>query len=40
VVVHVPVPAAALVCNPPEDGQYAASCGDMPWVVGAAPSGI
>ena len=38
VVVHVPVPKAAIVCTPPADGQYAATCSDMPWVVGSAPS--
>jgi hypothetical protein len=32
VVVHIPVPGDALVCAPPADGQYSASCGDMvPW---------
>jgi hypothetical protein len=35
VVVHVPVPADALVCSPPEGGQYAADCGATPWVLGA-----
>jgi hypothetical protein len=39
VVVHVPVPAGAIVCTPPADGQYAATCSSMPWVVGGAPSG-
>jgi hypothetical protein len=34
VVVHVPVPAAAIVCSPPEGGQYADSCTELPWVVG------
>lgn len=29
VVVHIPVPSAAVVCNPPTDGQYAGTCGDM-----------
>jgi hypothetical protein len=38
VVVHVPVPKAAIVCTPPADGQYAATCSDMPWVVGSAPA--
>ena len=33
VVVHVPIPAAAIVCEPPTGGQYADSCGDMPWIV-------
>jgi hypothetical protein len=36
VVVHVPVPAGAIVCTPPADGQYAATCSSMPWVVGAS----
>jgi hypothetical protein len=34
VVVHVPVPAAAIVCSPPEGGQYTDSCGELPWVIG------
>ena len=34
VVVHVPVPAGAIVCTPPADGQYSATCSSMPWVVG------
>jgi len=33
VVVHIPIPAAAIVCNPAPD--VAESCGAMPWVVGA-----
>jgi hypothetical protein len=33
VVVHVPVPAEAIVCTPPADGQYAADCSSMPWVL-------
>lgn len=32
VVVHVPIPAAALECAPGE-GQYAGSCSETPWVV-------
>jgi cysteine-rich repeat protein len=35
VVVHVPVPAAAIVCAPPADGVYTDSCGELPWVIGA-----
>jgi hypothetical protein len=35
VVVHVPVPAEAIVCSPPTDGSYTNTCGAMPWVVGA-----
>jgi hypothetical protein len=32
VVVHIPVPGDAIVCAPPADGQYSATCGDMvPW---------
>jgi hypothetical protein len=32
VVVHIPIPADAIVCAPPADGQYSASCGEMvPW---------
>jgi len=38
VVVHVPVPAASIVCTPPTDGPYAATCGDLPWVVTAENS--
>jgi hypothetical protein len=38
VVVHVPIPAAAVVCSPPEGGQYSATCGDIPWVVTAENS--
>ena len=34
VVIHVPVPKDAIVCEPPADGQYN-DCSDMPWVVGA-----
>ena len=34
VVVHVPIPSGALVCNAPEDGQYADTCGQRPWEVG------
>jgi hypothetical protein len=33
VVVHVPVPSAAVVCAPPAGAEE--SCGAMPWVVGA-----
>ncbi len=42
VVVHVPIPSAAIVCTPPTDSPYAASCGDTPWVVtveNSSPSG-
>jgi len=35
VVVHVPIPSAAVVCAPPTDGQYAGTCSDQPWVVTA-----
>jgi len=28
------VPAAAIVCNPDPEHQYADTCGDMPWVLG------
>ncbi len=38
VVVHVPVPASAVVCTPPAGGQYSATCGQQPWVLGA-PTG-
>jgi cysteine-rich repeat protein len=34
VVIHVPVPAAAIVCAPPADGPYTESCGELPWVLG------
>ena len=34
VVVHIPIPSAAIVCAPPADGQYSATCGDMvPWTA-------
>ena len=33
VVVHVPVPASKVVCEPPEDGQYSASCTNPPWMI-------
>jgi hypothetical protein len=33
VVVHVPVPASKVVCNPPADGQYSKSCDAQPWVL-------
>lgn len=35
VVVHVPLPAAQIVCEPPEDGTYSATCGEQPWVLEA-----
>jgi len=35
VVVHVPVPEAAIVCTPDPDDQYTDSCGQLPWVIGA-----
>jgi len=39
VVVHVPVPSAAIVCETPEGAPYAETCGDLPWVVTAENSG-
>tara|TARA_R110002073_G_scaffold303128_6_gene471295 strand:- start:6662 stop:8218 length:1557 start_codon:yes stop_codon:yes gene_type:complete len=39
VVVHVPIPSAAIVCETPADGQYSETCGDTPWVVTAENSG-
>ncbi len=33
VVVHVPLPAAAITCNPP-DGPVGAGCGEVPWNIG------
>jgi hypothetical protein len=38
VVVHIPVPASAVVCTPPADGQYSASCSAMPWVLESTPA--
>lgn len=39
VVVHVPIPASAIVCEAGE-GQYADSCSETPWVIeGPAPAG-
>jgi hypothetical protein len=35
VVVHIPVPSGAVVCNPPEGAQYGETCGDL--VPFAAP---
>lgn len=34
VVVHVALPADAIVCSPPADGPYTDTCGAQPWVVG------
>lgn len=34
VVVHVPIPAEAITCNP-GDGPEAEGCGAMPWVIGS-----
>lgn len=34
VVVHVPVPAEAIVCTIPEGDPYTETCGAMPWVIG------
>ena len=34
VVVHIPVPAEAIVCTPDPEGQFTDTCGDNPWVVG------
>jgi hypothetical protein len=31
VVVHVPLPGDAIVCNAPDDSAYGETCGDMPW---------
>jgi hypothetical protein len=36
VVVHVPIPAAAIVCSPPAGGQYSATCSADPWVLAAS----
>ncbi len=38
VVVHVPIPSSAIVCSPPEGGNYADNCGETPWVVTAENS--
>lgn len=35
VVVHVAVPADAIVCSPPVGGPYTDSCGAQPWIVGS-----
>jgi len=35
VVTHVPIPAAAIVCEPDTSKKFTANCGDMPWVIGA-----
>jgi hypothetical protein len=34
VVVHIPVPADAVVCEPPPGGAHTASCGERPWIIG------
>ncbi len=34
VVVHIPVPTAAVVCTPPADAISADHCGRLPWLVG------
>lgn len=34
VVVHIPVPAPAIVCNPDPEGAFTDTCGAFPWVVG------
>ena len=34
VVVHIPIPASAIVCSPPKDGAYSSTCGEtVPWVA-------
>jgi hypothetical protein len=33
IVVHVPLPASAITCNPPE-GPLGAGCGELPWNIG------
>ncbi len=37
VVLHVPVPARALECNPPAEGIFSHTCEAQPWVVNASP---
>ena len=34
VVTHIPVPAAAIVCEPNAEKRFTANCGAMPWVIG------
>jgi hypothetical protein len=34
VVVHIPIPADAVVCTPDPERQFTDTCGDNPWVVG------
>jgi hypothetical protein len=34
VVVHLPIPAPALVCEAPEDGAHTDNCGVRPWEIG------
>jgi hypothetical protein len=34
VVVHIPVPNAPVVCNPPADAISADTCGRLPWLIG------
>jgi hypothetical protein len=33
VVVHIPVPGSALVCQPPAGGAFASGCGATPWML-------
>lgn len=40
VVVHIPVPTAAIVCTPPDGGTYSDTCGELPWVLGDSSQSI
>lgn len=33
VVVHIPLPKTGLVCKPPADGKFTASCSATPWIL-------
>ena len=35
VVTHIPIPAAAIACEPDTSKRFTDNCGDMPWVIGA-----
>ena len=35
VVVHVPIPAAAIACDTDSSKRFTDNCGEMPWVIGA-----
>jgi hypothetical protein len=39
VVVHIPIPSELVLCNPPEDGEFASTCGEtVPFAAPDAPA--